>query len=877
MHALEVKKDIYWVGALDPGLRIFDIIMYTPHGTTYNSYVVKGSDKTAVFETVKEQFFDQYVERLYDLNIDIASIDYIIIDHTEPDHAGSVAKLLDLSPNAKVVGSAAAVRFMRNIANRNFESIIVSDNDTLSLGSKTLKFISAPFLHWPDTIYTYIPEDRTLVTCDSFGSHYCFDEVFNDKIPDKKDYMESLKYYYDCIMSPFKPHVLKAIDKIKDLDIDLICPGHGPVLRENPWKIIDLYKEWSTPTAKNEKKKVTISYVSAYGYTEQLANTIANGIKSVIADADIKVYNVIYNEMNNIVRDISDSDGVLFGSPTIVGELLEPIRDLMSKLNPIIHGKKVAAAFGSYGWSGEAVPRIEARLRELSMNLYSPGLRICFKPSEMDLKDAFDFGAGFAKNLSGKKSGSEKDTANVEKISGEGEIKYWKCIVCGEIFEGAVPPEICPVCGAGRDQFIEVKKEKRSFLKNTEEKFVIIGNGAAGFYSAKSIRERNETADIILISAEKTSSYFRPQLSDLITEEINNETFYIVPSKWYKDNNVTEILNKKVTSIDKDAKIVTIDNSEEIKYDKLIFATGSYNFIPNVEIVDSENKKKTYTLDSFNYKSINGIYSIRDIEDVVALKKELFKEKKIVIIGGGLLGLEAAWEISKCGLKVSVIEFFSRLLPRQLDDESAALLKSYVDSSNIKLKLGESANKINIKENSVKSIILNTGEELETDIVLFSVGIRSNTELAKTTGVLCDRGIIVNEKMETNLKDIYACGDVAELKGISYGNWPAAVEMGKTAGANAAGDDIQFQGFVSSFIFDSINTKIFSAGTADFSDNSLEQLSLKSPEEAKYSKYFFKNNKLTGAILIGDLSVSSMIVDGISKEVKKSDVLLILK
>ncbi|MEQ8199672.1 MAG: FprA family A-type flavoprotein, partial [Clostridiaceae bacterium] len=164
MHALEVKKDIYWVGALDPGLRIFDIIMYTPHGTTYNSYVVKGSDKTAVFETVKEQFFDQYVERLYDLNIDIASIDYIIIDHTEPDHAGSVAKLLDLSPNAKVVGSAAAVRFMRNIANRNFESIIVSDNDTLSLGSKTLKFISAPFLHWPDTIYTYIPEDRTLVT-----------------------------------------------------------------------------------------------------------------------------------------------------------------------------------------------------------------------------------------------------------------------------------------------------------------------------------------------------------------------------------------------------------------------------------------------------------------------------------------------------------------------------------------------------------------------------------------------------------------------------------------------------------------------------------------------------------------------------------------
>lgn len=398
MRSLEIKKDIHWVGALDPDLRIFDIIMYTPYGTTYNSYVVKGSEKVAIFETVKEQFFDEYLTRLKTLDIDVTKIDYIVVDHTEPDHAGSVSKLLELSPKAKVVGSAAAIKFMEKIANRDIDSIIVSDNDTLSLGNKTLKFISAPFLHWPDTIYTYIPEDKTLITCDSFGSHYCFDHVFNDKIPNQEHYEESLKYYFDCIMGPFKPYVLKAIDKIKDLDIDLICPGHGPVLREDPLKIVSLYKEWSTPLEPKEVKKITISYVSAYGYTEQLANKISEGIQS-IDKFDIKLYNVIHSDLKDIVNDISDSEGILFGSPTIVGELLEPIRDVLAKLNPIIHGKKVAAAFGSYGWSGEAVPRIEARLKELNMKIYSPGLKILFKPSPEDLNKAFEFGVGFAEML----------------------------------------------------------------------------------------------------------------------------------------------------------------------------------------------------------------------------------------------------------------------------------------------------------------------------------------------------------------------------------------------------------------------------------------------------------------------------------------------
>ena len=277
MKTLELKKGFYWAGILDPNLRVFDIIMETKFGTTYNSYVLKGSEKTALFETAKEKFMGDYMAKLKEV-VDIKDIDYIIVDHTEPDHAGSAKYLLEENPAIKLVGSATAINFMKEICNMEFNSVIVKDGDTLSLGDKTLKFIGAQNLHWPDSMYTYIVEDKTLVTCDSFGSHYSLDAVLASKIVNRDDYMEALRYYYDNIIGPFKPYVLKAIDKIRDLDIDMICPGHGPVLDSNPWEIVDIYEKWSTEVNPNARKTVVIPYVSAYGYTGMLLWEIYTGL-----------------------------------------------------------------------------------------------------------------------------------------------------------------------------------------------------------------------------------------------------------------------------------------------------------------------------------------------------------------------------------------------------------------------------------------------------------------------------------------------------------------------------------------------------------------------------------------------------------------------
>ena len=832
MNSLEVKKDIYWIGALDPGLRIFDIIMYTPFGTTYNSYIACGSEKTAIIETVKEEFFEEYLQRLTFLNIDFKNIDYIVVNHTEPDHVGSVAKLLKLSKNAKVVGSSAAIKFLKAIVNDEFEYIIVKEGDTLNLGNKTLNFISAPQLHWPDTMYTYIPEDSLLFTCDSFGTHYCTDKIFNDLIENKKDYYESLKYYFDCIMSPFKPYVIKAVEKIKDLDIDMICPGHGPILRENPRAIVNLYKEWSTPTAIfNKVTNITICYVSAYGYTRSIANKILEGIKANDKNINVDSYDLTYSEIDEVMDKVEKADGLLFGSPTILGDALKPILDILTKLNPILHSSKVAAAFGSYGWSGEAVPNMEARLKQIRLKLMTPGLKINFKPSEDDFSAAFRFGESFAKKV---KEHLNKGVKPIVKNTS----KVWRCVVCGFEVEGAQPPEICVVCGAGKNAFIEVKQEAINFNNDNSENFVIIGNGAAGYSAANAIRKRNKKCEINIISGEKHITYFRPQLSNYLSKIIPDNEFYISPESWYKDNNIKLTLDTLVEKIDKQNKNVILKSGEEIPFDKLIIATGSHNYIPAISGINKQC-----------------VFSLKDLEDANEIKLKMKTSKDIAIIGGGLLGLEAAAEMKKDGVNVTVIELSSRLLPRQLDEEGAELFKKVAIKSGINFILGDSLDKI-LGTDNVTAIKLRSGLTIKADLVLFSVGIRVNKILAENSDINTNNGILVNDKMETNIRNIYACGDVAELNGRIYGNWVVSTKMGEIAGANAAGDDCKFQDIVCSTAFNALNVNLFSTGELLSKDNNMAESSIKNPAKNIYKKLFFKQDELVGGILMGDTGKS---------------------
>ena len=822
MNYKELKEDFYWAGVLDKDLRVFDIIMETEFGTTYNSYILKSDDKVVLFETAKFKFFDSYLESLKQI-VDINNIDYIVVNHTEPDHAGSVEKLIEINPNIKIIGSKVAINFLKNIVNRDFYSLAVNDNDTLKIGEKTLRFISVPHLHWPDTMYTYIEEDKTLITCDSFGSHYCLDDVVLSKLTDNEGYMRATKYYFDNIIGPFKADMLKALDKIKDLDVDMICTGHGPVIDCRIDEIKDTYKKWCTVINPNPRKTVIIPYVSAYGYTKELAYEIEKGIKDS-GDIDVRTYDLVESDTAKVLEEIGFADGLLFGTPTIVGEALKPIWDLTTSIFAGTHGGKLASAFGSYGWSGEGVPHIIERLKQLKMKVID-GFKVKFKPGKNDLRDAYEYGFNFGCVLLNKENKRFKNKRK-EKI-------LVKCVVCGEIFDASL--EICPVCGVGKENFIPVDVEESDFKQDTNEIFLILGNGAAGINAAKAIRERNNTCNIVMISNENVLSYNRPMLTKSMIAKFDADQLAIYDESWYQENNITNILDKNVIDINTEEKIVTLEGEIKLKYDKCIYALGSESFIP--PILGHEK---------------GGVITVRRISDTNKINELLPNIKNAVVIGGGVLGLEAAWELYKAKCNVTVLELAPSLMPRQLDEKSGEFLANIIKEIGIDLKLNVKIDKIE-GEQSVTGVKLGNGEIIPADLVVVSCGIRANTSIAASCGINVNRAIVVNEKMETNKSDIYACGDCAEFENINYAIWPQAVEMGRIAGANAAGDSLTYETISAGLTFNGMNTSLFAIGdngkdpnkkykTVEFVDN----------QKQTYEKYYFINNRLSGVILIGD-------------------------
>jgi flavorubredoxin len=366
-RVLNITDKVKWIGVLDKDLVTFDIVMETKFGSTYNSYFIN-ADKKTIVETVKEKFFNEYIEKI-NSQIKLAEIDYIILNHTEPDHSGSLKHLLKLAPKAVVVGSRLAISYMEDFIGYTFPHMIVKDGDELDLGNMTIKFIGAANLHWPDTLYSYLQEEKILFTCDSFGAHYADERMFDDLIG---NYDEALKYYFDVILKPYSRFMLKAIEKIRLLDIRAICTGHGPLLTSNWQRVVDLSEKWAKEYMElSSKRNVFIAYVSAYGNTKLLAEKIGE-IISKKSDFNPIIADVEHMTVQNIEDNLIKSSAILIGSPTINQNTLLPIYNIFACINPIRDKGKVAAAFGSYGWSGEAAKIISDNLRNLKLNVQEP-------------------------------------------------------------------------------------------------------------------------------------------------------------------------------------------------------------------------------------------------------------------------------------------------------------------------------------------------------------------------------------------------------------------------------------------------------------------------------------------------------------------------
>ena len=530
-------------------------------------------------------------------------------------------------------------------------------------------------------------------------------------------------------------------------------------------------------------------------------------------------------DQGKVLQELGFADGILLGSPTILGEALKPIWDLTTSIFPGTHGGKLAAAFGSYGWSGEAVPHLIERLKQLKMRVPDDGFRVRLKPSGENLVDAHDYGYNFGCLLQNKENDKKQD---------KGSKKLVKCLVCGEIFDSSL--EVCPVCGVGRENFVPVEEESNDYRRDTRNFYVILGGGAAGFYAASAIRQRDKTGSIVMLSNEPYRPYNRPMLTKSIMADLNQDQIAIEEEKWYEENNIHLLLDKQVTAIDRENKEIITADGMKLAYTKLIYALGSECFIPPIPGSDKEQ-----------------VVAIRRLEDTRKIEALLPEVTNVVVIGGGVLGLEAAWEMKRAKCNVTVLELAPLLMGRQLDEGAAEMLKTISQNQGIAIHTGVQITEI-LGEDQVTGVKLGSGEVIPADLVIVSAGVRANVEPAKSAGIETDRALVVNERMETNVQDIYACGDCAQYQGVNYAIWPQAVEQGKVAGANAAGDNLVYETVPAALNFHGMRTALFAAGDNGKNPNLIyKTVEFKDMAKKQYKKYYFLNNRLCGVILIGDV------------------------
>jgi anaerobic nitric oxide reductase flavorubredoxin len=394
--SFKINDTVTWVGKIDWELKKFHGDEYSTHkGSSYNSYLIK-DEKTVLIDTVWEPFSKEFITNLKK-EIDIQKIDYIVINHSEIDHSGALVDLMKEIPNTPIYCTKSGVRILKGHFHQEWNFVEVKTGDTLDIGKHKLTFIEASMLHWPDTMFTYLSEENMLFSNDGFGQHYASEFMYNDKVDVAELYQEALKYYAN-ILTPFSKQVLKKIEEILSLNlaIDMICPSHGIIWRHNPIQIVNKYLEWANEYKENQ---ITIVYDSMWNATRRMAESIAEGITSVNKDVAVKLINSAKSDKNDIVVEAFKSKIVLMGSSTINNGVLSSTASILEMLKGFRFRGKKAAAFGSYGWSGEATKIMTEELEKGGFEIINSGIKELWNPDEDALNRCRDFGKSIAEAI----------------------------------------------------------------------------------------------------------------------------------------------------------------------------------------------------------------------------------------------------------------------------------------------------------------------------------------------------------------------------------------------------------------------------------------------------------------------------------------------
>ncbi|MBS6216723.1 MAG: FprA family A-type flavoprotein [Clostridiales bacterium] len=390
MSAMELRKGVWSVGVLNPSLRVFDIVMESKYGTSYNAYLLTG-EKNVLIETVHTDYFEEYVENIEQV-LPLERVDYLIMNHNEPDHSGSVSKLLERCPGLKIFCTAAGKKYLEDITNRTFPVQVVKAGDTLDLGGKTLEFIPAPMLHWADSMFTWDPADKVVFTCDFLGAHFCEPTMLDSRVHAREAYAKERHFYYQCIFGPFAPYVQAGLGKLP-AEAEMACTSHGPVLTETLEECKALYRQWSTPVPR-EGNTAAIIYASAYGCTRALAQAAAEALEEM--GIHTVQHDVTMESLDACAAIANEADVVLVGSATINRDAPKAVWDVLGSIDAINTKGRAAGAFGAYGWSGEAPGMLQTRLGQLKFATPAEPFRVLFTPTAADLDGMKDYARSVA-------------------------------------------------------------------------------------------------------------------------------------------------------------------------------------------------------------------------------------------------------------------------------------------------------------------------------------------------------------------------------------------------------------------------------------------------------------------------------------------------
>lgn len=390
----KIVENVYWVGAVDWKVRNFHGYTYHTHrGTSYNAYLI-ADEKIALVDTVMPGFENDMFRRIAEI-VDPARIDYLIANHGELDHSGAIPAVLDRAPNAELVCSKKGVESLGKYFPDGRDYHVVGTGDTISLGQKTLAFLEAPMLHWPDSMFTYIPEDKLLLPNDAFGQHLASAERFADEVDQAVLWDEARKYFGNSLV-PFGKLILRKVEEVQQMElaIDVIAPSHGLIWRENPLQIVEQYVRWS----KGEVQlRALVTYETMWGSTAEIAEAIVEGIHD--AGAEVRLYPVPQTDHTTVVGELLEAKGIVVGSATHNRRPLLNISALVEDLIGLRPVNKIGAAFGSHGWGGGAVPVLEKGLAEAGIEIAREGLALAWRPTDEERARAVAFGRAFGERV----------------------------------------------------------------------------------------------------------------------------------------------------------------------------------------------------------------------------------------------------------------------------------------------------------------------------------------------------------------------------------------------------------------------------------------------------------------------------------------------